>query len=140
MKLTLKQKLGQLPSHSGVYVYYDATGKILYVGKAKNLKNRVKQYFSSSYKKAYKVEVMLTHVADMDYVLTESETDAFALENTLIKKYSPPFNILLKDDKQYPFVKIFTKEKYPRVTMTRKVVKDKAKYFGPVTGSIKELL
>ncbi|MDY5678021.1 MAG: excinuclease ABC subunit UvrC [Eubacteriales bacterium] len=140
MKLTLKQKLEQLPSHSGVYVYYDATGKILYVGKAKNLKNRVRQYFSSSYKKAYKVEVMLTHVADMDYVLTESETDAFALENTLIKKYSPPFNILLKDDKQYPFVKIFTKERYPRVTMTRKVVKDKAKYFGPVTGSIKELL
>lgn len=140
MKLTLEQKLAQLPSHSGVYIYYDAAGKILYVGKAKNLKNRVKQYFSPSKNKAYKVEVMLTHVADMEYILTESETDAFSLENTLIKKYSPPFNIMLKDDKQYPFVKIYTKERFPRVTMTRKVVKDKAKYFGPITGSVKELL
>ena len=124
MKLT--EKLKQLPTSSGVYIYYDQIGTVLYVGKAKNLKNRIKQYFSSS-AKPFKVEVMLKHVVDLDYVLTESETDAFALENNLIKKYSPPFNILLKDDKQYPFIKINSKEKFARITYTRKVLPDGAK-------------
>ena len=137
--MELSQKLKQLPVSSGVYIYYDASGKVLYVGKAKNLKNRIKQYFNAS-SKAYKVEVMLKHVADLEYILTESETDAFALENNLIKKYSPPFNILLKDDKQYPFVKINLKERYPKVAFTRKVTKDGAKYFGPIRHSVKELL
>lgn len=138
MKLT--EKLKQLPTSSGVYIYYDANGKVLYVGKAKNLKNRVKQYFSASTNKPYKVEVMLKHVADMEYVLTESETDAFSLENNLIKKYTPPFNILLKDDKQYPFIKIKLKESFPRVTYTRKVLNDGAKYFGPIMHGVKDTL
>jgi len=135
----LTEKLKQLPTSSGVYIYYDQVGTVLYVGKAKNLKNRIKQYFSSS-TKPFKVEVMLKHVADLEYVLTESETDAFALENNLIKKYSPPFNILLKDDKQYPFIKINDKEKFARITYTRKVLPDGAKYYGPIMHSVKETL
>ena len=140
ISMNLTEKLKQLPTNSGVYIYYDANGKVLYVGKAKNLKNRVKQYFSASTNKPYKVQVMLRHVVDMDYILTESETDAFALENNLIKKYTPPFNILLKDDKQYPFVKINTKEDFPRISYTRKVLPDGAKYFGPIMHGVRETL
>ncbi len=138
--MTLQEKLRQLPTQSGVYIYYDVNGRVLYVGKAKNLKNRVRQYFFDTGAKPYKVSVMLKYVADMEYILTSSETDAFALENTLIKKYNPPYNILLKDDKQYPFVKIDMRQSFPRLVVTRKVLKDKAKYFGPIMGGIKELL
>ncbi len=138
--MDLQQKLAQLPEKSGVYIYYDTEGKVLYVGKAKNLKNRVKQYFFESAVKPYKVSVMLKYVADMEYILTESETDAFALENTLIKKHSPPFNIMLKDDKQYPFIKINLKENFPKLIPTRKILPDNAKYYGPIMGSVKELL
>ncbi len=138
--MDLQQKLAQLPEKSGVYIYYDNKGKVLYVGKAKNLKNRVKQYFFESTVKPYKVSVMLKYVEDMEYILTESETDAFALENTLIKKHSPPFNIMLKDDKQYPFIKINLKESFPKLIFTRKILPDKAKYYGPIMGSVKELL
>ena len=104
--MSLRDKLRDLPTDSGVYIYMDGDGKVLYVGKAKNLRNRVRQYFFVSSNKTEKVLAMLTHIADMRYIITKSETDALALENTLIKKYSPPYNIMLKDDKQYPFVRL----------------------------------
>lgn len=138
--MSLRDKLRDLPTDSGVYIYMDGDGKVLYVGKAKNLRNRVRQYFFVSSNKTEKVMAMLTHIADMRYIITKSETDALALENTLIKKYSPPYNIMLKDDKQYPFVRLDLRRAFPRPEITRKVVDDGAKYFGPVMGSTKQLL
>ncbi len=138
--MSLRDKLRDLPTDSGVYIYMDGDGKVLYVGKAKNLRNRVRQYFFVSSNKTEKVLAMLTHIADMRYIITKSETDALALENTLIKKYSPPYNIMLKDDKQYPFVRLDLRRAFPRPEITRKVVDDGAKYFGPVMGSTKQLL
>ena len=138
--MSLRDKLRDLPTDSGVYIYMDGDGKVLYVGKAKNLRNRVRQYFFVSSNKTEKVMAMLTHIADMRYIITKSETDALALENTLIKKYSPPYNIMLKDDKQYPFVRLDLRRTFPRPEITRKVVDDGAKYFGPVMGSTKQLL
>ena len=102
----LQTKLKNLPDEPGVYIMYDADGNILYVGKAKILKNRVRQYFHASTNKTEKVLAMLSHVADFKYIITASETDALSLENTLIKKHTPPYNILLKDDKQYPYIKV----------------------------------
>lgn len=129
-----------MPTDSGVYIYLDAEGKVLYVGKAKNLRNRVRQYFFVSSNKTEKVLAMLSHIDDMRYIITKSETDALALENTLIKKYSPPYNIMLKDDKQYPFVRIDLRRPFPRPEITRKVKDDGAKYFGPIMGNTRQLL
>lgn len=127
-----------LPDSPGVYIYYDGEGNVLYVGKAKNLKHRVKQYFSATVKQE-KVLAMLSHMADFRYILTPTEGDAFSLENTLIKKYLPPYNILLKDDKQHSYIKINVKADFPKLLPVRKIMKDKAKYFGPVTAA-KELM
>lgn len=138
--MSLQDKLRDLPTDSGVYIYLDKDGKVLYVGKAKNLRNRVRQYFFVSSNKTEKVMAMLSHVADMRYIITKSETDALALENTLIKKYSPPYNIMLKDDKQYPFVRLDLRRAFPRPEITRKVKDDGARYFGPIMGSTKQLL
>ena len=124
------QKLQQLPQTPGVYIMKNAQGDIIYVGKAKRLKNRVKQYFDNS-PKHVKVGMMAQNVANFDYILCETESDAFALENTLIKKHKPKYNILLKDDKGYPYIKITMKEKYPRVQVARKIVSDGSLYFGP---------
>ncbi len=129
----LQTKLKNLPDEPGVYIMYDADGNVLYVGKAKVLKNRVRQYFHSSGNKTEKVLAMLSHVADFRYIITASETDALSLENTLIKKYTPPYNILLKDDKQYPYIKVNLHADYPKFVSTRKLVKDKWRYFGPIT-------
>ena len=133
MKGDIETKLKNLPSEPGVYLMYDADGNILYVGKAKVLKNRVRQYFHASTQKTEKVLAMLSHVADFDYIITPSESDALSLENTLIKKHTPPYNILLKDDKQYPYVKVNLKADYPKFVHTRKLQKDGCKYFGPLT-------
>ncbi len=129
----LQTKLKNLPDEPGVYIMYDADGNVLYVGKAKILKNRVRQYFHASTNKTEKVLAMLSHVADFRYIITASETDALSLENTLIKKYTPPYNILLKDDKQYPYIKVNLKADYPKFVSTRKLQKDKWRYFGPIT-------
>lgn len=129
----LQTKLKNLPDEPGVYIMYDADGNILYVGKAKVLKNRVRQYFHASTNKTEKVLAMLSHVADFKYIITASETDALSLENTLIKKHTPPYNILLKDDKQYPYVKVNLSADYPKFVSTRKLAKDRYKYFGPIT-------
>lgn len=139
---TLTQKLALLPDKPGVYIMLDSDGRIIYVGKARVLKNRVRQYFHLSALKPVKVQNMVDNIADFNYIITASESDALLLEATLIKKHKPKYNILLKDDKNFPFVRIDLKEKYPRVTMTRKLTRDGARYFGPFLNgvSIRELL
>lgn len=135
------KKLSMLPQSSGVYIMKNNQGEVIYVGKAKKLKNRVKSYFDSSIK-TKKTYALVSNIVDFDYILTKSEADAFSLENNLIKEYSPKYNILLKDDKNYPFLKITIKEKYPRILIERKPVNDGNLLFGPfVTGvSINSLL
>lgn len=132
--LTLEEKVKNLPENPGCYIMLDEDGNVIYVGKAKNLKNRVRQYFFASASRPVKVARMVEKIVDFRYIVTESETDALSLENNLIKKHKPPYNILLKDDKQYPYLKIDVKSDYPRITMTRKPVKDGSKYFGPIMG------
>ncbi|HJD14757.1 MAG TPA: excinuclease ABC subunit UvrC [Candidatus Enterococcus stercoripullorum] len=128
MKEHIKQKLALLPDQPGCYLMKDAQGQIIYVGKAKILKNRVRSYFTGSHNT--KTELLVSEIADFEYIVTESNVEALLLEINLIKKNQPKYNILLKDDKTYPFIKI-TNEKYPRLLITRKVLKDKAYYFGP---------
>lgn len=131
----LKEKLKHLPSNPGVYIMRDKDGQIIYVGKAKNLKNRVRQYFFNGVK-TEKVMAMVNNVADFSYIIAKSEVDALSLENNLIKKHKPRYNILLKDDKTYPYIKVDLKEKYPAFKITRKILKDGAKYFGPYMGGV----
>lgn len=141
VQVDIQTKLKNLPNEPGVYIMYDADGNILYVGKAKVLKNRVRQYFHASSNKSEKVLAMLSHVRDFRYIITASEADALSLENTLIKKHTPPYNIMLKDDKQYPYVKVDLSADYPKFIPTRKLLKDKYKYFGPITqGGIKSFM
>ncbi len=130
----LREKLKLLPATPGVYVMLDAEGTVIYVGKARVLKNRVRQYFHSS-EKPSKVRAMVDSIADFYYIVAPSEVDALALENNLIKKYKPKYNILLKDDKTYPYIKVHTKEEFPRISVTRRVKKD-GKYFGPFMGGV----
>lgn len=140
MNQVLESKLKNLPDNPGVYLMKDASGQIIYVGKARVLKNRVRQYFHSS-RKADKVEAMVSHIEDLDYIMTNSEMDALMLESNLIKKYKPQYNILLKDDKSYPYLRVNLKEKYPRITITRRLKKDGARYFGPyMTMSVRDVL
>ncbi len=126
----IRTKLKELPTDSGVYQMKDEGGAIIYVGKAKNLKNRVRSYFNAS-PKAEKVLAMVAKVADFDYIITRTEEEALVLENTLIKLHKPFYNILLKDDKLYPFLRIDTQEDYPRVEIIRRLKHDNARYFGP---------
>lgn len=131
----LKEKLNLLPDNPGVYIMLDKDGIVIYVGKARVLKNRVRQYFHST-AKSEKVAAMVENIADFYYIITQTEIDALALENNLIKKYKPKYNILLKDDKTYPYIKVHTKEDFPRVSITRKIKKD-GKYFGPFMGGVR---
>ena len=131
----LESKIKMLPTSPGVYVMLDESGKIIYVGKAKVLKNRVKQYFYST-QKTEKVAAMVSNIADFYYIITESEIDALSLENNLIKKHKPRYNILLKDDKTYPYIKADLKTPFPTFTVTRKVKRDGARYFGPFMGGV----
>ncbi|HOD17044.1 MAG TPA: excinuclease ABC subunit UvrC [Candidatus Cloacimonadota bacterium] len=134
-------KVQLLPEQSGVYIWKNSEGEVIYVGKAKSLKNRVKSYFSDS-PKDEKTKLLVNHIADLDYTITNSEAEAFLLEANLIKHYKPKYNVLLKDDKRYPFIKITLNEPFPRVLVTREVTKDGAKYFGPYTdaGSLRKTL
>ena len=131
----IKEKLRLLPDSPGVYIMLDKYGNIIYVGKARVLKNRVRQYFHNS-PKPQKVMQMVANVADFNYVITNSEIDALALENNLIKKYKPKYNILLKDDKTYPYIKVDMRDKFPSFYVTRKIKKDGCRYFGPFMGGI----
>lgn len=128
-----KYQLKILPNKPGVYIMKNLLGEVIYVGKAKILKNRVRQYFQNSKNHTEKVKAMVKHIAEFEYIVTDSEMEALILECNLIKKYSPKYNIALKDDKFYPFIKITTNEDFPRVFVTRNFAKDGNKYFGPYT-------
>lgn len=126
----IKNELSKLPEKPGVYLMYDKDDTIIYVGKAINLKNRVRQYFDNSKNKPPKVVAMVSHIVRFEYIIVDNEVEALVLESNFIKKNRPKYNILLRDDKQYPYIKI-TNEKYPRVMKVRNVAKDRAQYFGP---------
>ena len=129
--LDFSEKLKSLPTSSGVYLMLDEFGQVLYVGKAKNLRNRVKQYFQNSSTKTEKTILLVQKIRDFRYIVTQSEVEALVLENNLIKQYKPYYNILLKDDKTYPYIKIRVNEEFPRIEVTRKLKADGSKYFGP---------
>ncbi|MBS7299155.1 MAG: excinuclease ABC subunit UvrC [Eubacteriales bacterium] len=133
-KFNLEAELKLLPEKPGVYIMHSADDTVIYVGKAKILKNRVRQYFQSSKNHTPKVRAMVSNISYFEYIITDSETEALVLECNLIKKYRPKYNILLKDDKQYPYIKVTINEKYPRIFMTRQLKNDGAKYFGPYAG------
>src|SRR5436190_6581941 len=128
--MDIRDKVAQLPINPGVYLYKDAQGKVIYVGKAKSLRLRVRSYFSEDKLSDVKTGTLIAEARDIDYILVDNEKEALALENNLIKQYKPRFNILLRDDKTYPYIKL-TSEKYPRVYVTRRLKKDGATYFGP---------
>lgn len=125
-----KSFLKQLTRRPGVYQMYDAVGALLYIGKAKNLKNRVSSYFRSS-GLSIKTQALVSKIADIQVTVTNSETEALLLEQNLIKQYRPPYNILLRDDKSYPYIFISSKEQYPAVQFSRGAKRKQGKYFGP---------
>lgn len=127
-------ELKNLPDQPGVYIMHDKDNNVIYVGKAKILKNRVRQYFQKNASHSTKVRAMVSKIASFEYIVTDSEVEALVLECTLIKKYSPRYNILLKDDKQYPYIKVTINEEWPRIFKTRTLKNDGAKYFGPYMG------
>lgn len=127
----LMDKISILPDTPGVYMYYDAEGTVIYVGKAKNLKRRVSSYFNRTHD-SLRTNILVRTIADMSYIVVPTEQDALNLENSMIKEYKPRYNVLLKDDKSYPWICV-TKEYYPRVFMTRHRVRDSSKYYGPYT-------
>ncbi|HEX8369638.1 MAG TPA: excinuclease ABC subunit UvrC [Pyrinomonadaceae bacterium] len=128
--MTLEEKLKNLPVAAGVYLHKNADGKIIYVGKAKNLRNRVRQYFQSSRNQDRKTRELVKRIGDFEFIVVDSEVEALVLESNLIKKHKPRFNVLLKDDKQYPHLKM-TNEPFPKVVITRKILRDGASYYGP---------
>lgn len=127
----IEEELKKLPDKPGVYIMKDKNDEIIYVGKAISLKKRVRQYFQSSKNNPPKVQAMVKNISEFEYIIVDNEVEALILEANLIKKHKPKYNILLRDDKQYPYIKVSTNEKYPRVFKTREVKKDGAKYFGP---------
>jgi len=129
-KSRLRDKVAQLPTEPGVYLYKDASGKILYVGKAKSLRSRVRSYFNEERLADVKTGSLIAEAQDIDFIQVDNNKEALALENNLIKQYKPRFNILLRDDKTFPYIKL-TNEKYPRVYVTRRILKDGASYYGP---------
>ncbi|SHK06156.1 Excinuclease ABC subunit C [Anaerobranca californiensis DSM 14826] len=127
----ISEILNKLPSSPGVYIMKDKYGEVIYVGKAISLKNRVKSYFIGGDKRGVKVSVLVQNIAELDYIVTDSEVEALILESNLIKKHRPKYNISLKDDKHYPYIKINVKDEFPTVEKVRKMTKDKGKYYGP---------
>lgn len=147
LKNTLKEELQTLPSNAGVYQYFNAEGKLLYVGKAKNLKNRVRSYFAftpnlrANPKNSLRIQKMIEEAVHLEFITTNSEADALILENSFIKQLHPKYNILLRDDKTYPYIYVDFNEEFPRFEITRKLVKkSKIKYFGPFFKGARELL
>ncbi|MDP4182486.1 MAG: excinuclease ABC subunit UvrC [Bacillota bacterium] len=138
----IQEELKKMPDKPGVYIMKDENGEIIYIGKAVILKNRVRQYFQSSSNMAPKVKAMVARIAEFEYIVTHSELEALILECNLIKKHKPKYNILLKDDKNYPYIKVTMNEEYPRALMTRRLEKDGAKYFGPYSNvtAVKETI
>ncbi len=132
-----QQKLATLPTEPGVYLHKDKRGKVIYVGKAKNLRNRIKSYFQDSRHYDLKTQVLVLNIADFDYIVTKSEKESLVLEMNLIKHHKPHYNIQLKDDKKFPYIKVTLNETYPRVFSTRVLTDDGAKYYGPYTSAKK---
>ncbi len=128
--MTIDEKLKNLPTDAGVYIHKNENGKIIYIGKAKNLRNRIRQYFQSSRNMDAKTRRLVSNIADFEFIVVDNEVEALVLESNLIKKHKPRYNILLKDDKQYPHLKI-TNEPFSKVVITRKIIRDGAKYYGP---------
>lgn len=129
----LREKISFLPDTPGVYIYYDAAGTVIYVGKAKNLKRRVSSYFNRTHD-VLRTNLLVRNIADMHYIVVPTEQDALNLENSMIKEYKPRYNVLLKDDKSYPWI-VVTNELYPRVFLTRQHIRDGSKYYGPYTNT-----
>ena len=138
----IQEQLKLLPDEPGVYLMKNKNDKIIYVGKAISLKNRVRQYFQSSKNHSSKVKSMVENIVSFEYIITDSELEALILECNLIKQYRPKYNVLLRDDKTYPYIKVTVNEDYPRVMKVRRVLKDNAKYFGPYTnvGAVNDTL
>jgi excinuclease ABC subunit C len=128
-----EEVLKNLPTKPGVYIYKNAAGKVIYVGKAVNLRSRVRSYFHESSQQVPKTRSLVKEIADLEFIVAGSELEALLLENTLIKKHQPRFNVRLKDDKRYPYIKVHWQDPFPRVTTTRQVLEDGARYFGPYT-------
>ena len=131
--MELHEKLRTLPQSPGVYLMKNEAGEVIYVGKAINLRSRVRSYFQKSAQHPLKVQVLVDHIADLEYIVTDSEMEALILENNLIKEHAPRYNVRLKDDKTYPYIKVTVQEPFPRVLMVRRRLKDGARYFGPYT-------
>ena len=129
--MELTEKAATLPTEAGVYLFKDALGTILYVGKAASLRSRVRSYFLESSWVNAKTGSLVREIADIDYIVVDNEREALALENNLIKQYQPKFNVMLRDDKTYPYIRFTAFEKYPRVYVTRRLRKDGSLYFGP---------
>lgn len=138
----IQEELKKLPHSPGVYLHHDARDEIIYIGKAKNLKNRVSQYFQSSRSRSPKIDKMVSQIAYFEYIVTDSEVEALILENNLIKENRPRYNTMLKDDKTYPYIKLTVSEAFPRLVLTRKIKKDKEKYYGPYpeVSSVREVI
>src|ERR671926_1500696 len=126
-------KISFLPESPGVYLWKDAEGRVLYVGKAKRLRSRVRSYFGSDHLESVKTRALVRQIADLDTIVVPSEAHALILEANLIKEYRPRFNIALRDDKSYPYIKVTVQEPFPRVFVTRRLQNDGARYFGPYT-------
>src|SRR5438309_10173142 len=131
----VQEKLTRLPDRPGVYLYRDEAGKILYVGKAVNLKNRVRSYFQEGGGHSPRIQIMVPRVRDIETIVTDSEIEALILESNLIKKHKPHYNVRLRDDKQYPYICLTMNEPFPRPIIVRRVKRDGNRYFGPYTSS-----
>src|SRR6201993_1600062 len=129
--MDLQAKIRSLPTRAGVYLYKNAEGEVIYVGKAKKLRNRVRSYFVEGRAEDAKTGSLLREAVDVDYIVVDNEHEALALENNLIKQKKPRFNILLRDDKTYPYVKLTLADRYPKVLVTRRLRKDGSAYYGP---------
>ena len=129
--MELREKVDQLPPSPGVYMFQDPGGKIIYVGKARSLRSRVKSYFLESRWLDAKTGSLVREIADLEFIVVDNEKEALALENNLIKRHMPKFNVLLRDDKTYPYIRFTGQEKYPRVYVTRRLAKDGSTFFGP---------
>ncbi len=131
----IEEELKKLPARPGVYIMHDQHDEIIYVGKAVSLRNRVRQYFQSSRNKGAKIEQMVQRISRFEYIVTDSELEALVLESNLIKEHRPKYNTMLKDDKSYPFIKVTLAEEFPRVVFSRRMKKDKSRYFGPFSNA-----
>lgn len=138
----LKEQLKTLPAKPGVYLFKDGAGTVLYIGKASILRQRVRSYFGAQQTLEPKIGRLMSRVQNLDFIVTDSEQEAFILENNLIKKHRPGFNVRLKDDKSYPYIKVSLNEEWPRVFLTRRFEDDGGRYFGPYAsaGSVRRTL